>query len=55
MREITIDEVINFIREKGYIYDYQILQELKKIPRPKKTPKQATKERSDMYKRLSNL
>lgn len=54
-KKITIDDVLEFIRENGPVYDYRIYQELKKLPNPKLTPEEATAQRPELYKRLAKL
>lgn len=54
-KEITIDDVLEFIRTKGAAYDYKIYAELEKLPNPKKSPEQATRERPELYERLSKM
>lgn len=54
-KEISIDDVIEFIEKYGAIYDYKIYKALEKLPNPKITPKEATSKRANLYERLSKL
>lgn len=54
-REITIDDVIQFIREKGHLYDYLILEEIEKIQKIKPNIKKELDRNKDLYERLSKL
>lgn len=54
-KNITIDDVLEFIRKHGAVYDYRIYEELKKLPNPKITPEEATAQRPELYKRLAKL
>lgn len=54
-KKITIDDVLEFIREYGAAYDYRIYEELEKLPKFKITPEEATAERYGMYERLSKI
>lgn len=54
-REITIDDVLQFIREKGHLYDYDIYRELEKIQKIKPNIKKELDKNKDLYERLSKL